>query len=74
MNIAMNNKEVTPLNLVKTVYASVIEDVSENFEDYANVFVTNYKDYNDEELKVINAKNQDFSKKLNTFLGKNKLV
>ena len=74
MNIVMNNKEVTPLNLVKTVYASVIEDISENFEDYANVFVTNYEDYNDEELKVINAKNQDFSKKLNTFLSKNKLV
>lgn len=74
MNIAMNDKEVTPLNLVKTVYASVIEDIAEHFEDYAKEFVVNYKDYNDEELKVINSKNQDFSKKLNTFLGKNKLV
>lgn len=74
MNIVMNQKETTPLNLVKTVYASVLEDLYENFQDYAKVFVKDYDAYNEEELKVILRKKEDLNKKLNTFLGKNKLV
>ena len=74
MNIQMNQKEVTPLNLVKTVYASVLEDVNEHFDDYAKIFVKDYDNYNEEETKVIAAKNMDLSKKINTFLGKQKLV
>ena len=74
MNITMNQKTVSPLTLVKTVYASVLEDVYEHFEDYAKVYVTDYDDFNEEELKVIAAKNEDFNKKINTFLCKNKLV
>lgn len=74
MNIQMNQKEITPLNMVKTVYASVIEDVFEHFDDYAKVYVKNYDDYNEEERKVISNKNIDLNKKLNVFLGKSKLV
>lgn len=70
----MNQKEITPLNMVKTVYASVIEDVFEHFDDYAKVYVKNYDDYNEEERKVISNKNIDLNKKLNVFLGKSKLV
>jgi molecular chaperone DnaK (HSP70) len=66
--------DVTPLNLVKTVYASVLEDVNEHFDDYAKIFVKDYDNYNEEEAKVIAAKNMDLSKKINTFLGKQKLV
>lgn len=74
MNIQMNQKKVTPLNAVKTVYASVIEDVFEHFDDYAKVFIKNYDDYNEEEKKAICLKNMDLNKKINTFLGKNNLV
>ena len=74
MNIVMNKKSVSPLTLVKSVYASVLEDVYEHFDDYAKVFVTDYADYNEEEMKVIKFKNEDLNKKINTFLGKNKLV
>lgn len=74
MTIQMNQKETTPLNLVKTVYVSVLEDLYENFSDYAEVFVKDYSNYNEEELKVILNKKEDLNKKLNTFLGKNKLV
>lgn len=74
MNIQMNEKEVTPLNLVKTVYASVLEDVYTNFQDYAREFVFNYNDFNEEELKAILLKKEDYNKKLNTFLEKSKLV
>lgn len=74
MNIQMNSKEVTPLNLVKTVYASVLEDVYDKFTEYAKIFVKNYDDYNEEELKAILVKKEDFNKKLNAFLEKNKLV
>lgn len=74
MNIIMNQKEVTPLNLVKTVYASVIEDINEHFEQYASIFINNFNDYNEEEKNVIQSKKNDFYKKLNLFLGKNKLV
>lgn len=74
MNIRMNQKEVTPLNLVKTVYASVLEDVYKNFSEYAKVFVKNYDNYNDEELKAIFLKNEDFNHKISVFLEKNKLV
>ena len=70
----MNEKEVTPLNLVKTVYASVLEDVYTNFQDYAREFVFNYNDFNEEELKAILLKKEDYNKKLNTFLEKSKLV
>lgn len=69
----MNEKEITPLQLVKTVYASVLEDLYEHFDDYAKVFVKDYN-YNDEETKVIISKKDDLNKKLNTFLGKNNLV
>jgi len=74
MNIQMNEKEVTPLNLVKTVYASVLEDVYNNFQDYAKVFVSNYNDFNEEELKAILLKKEDYNKKLNGFLEKSKLA
>jgi len=74
MNITMNKKTVSPLTLVKTVYASVLEDVYEHFEEYAKVYVTDYNEFNEEELKVIKSKNEDLNKKINTFLGKNKLV
>ena len=74
MNIQMNQKEVTPLTLVKTVYASVIEDLNEHFDDYARIFVKDYDKYNDEEQSAISLKNQDYSKKINAFLGKQKLV
>lgn len=74
MNIVMNQKEITPLNMVKTVYASVLEDLHEHFEDYAKVFVKNYDTYNEEEMKVIVNKNDELSRKINAFLGKNKLV
>lgn len=74
MNIQMNQKEVTPLALVKTVYASVIEDLNEHFDDYARIFVKDYDNYNDEEQNAISMKNMDYSKKINAFLGKQKLV
>lgn len=74
MNITMNKKTVSPLTLVKTVYASVLEDVYEHFEEYAKIYVTDYNEFNEEELKVIKSKNEDLNKKINTFLGKNKLV
>ena len=74
MNIRMNQKEVTPLNLVKTVYASVLEEVYKNFSEYAKVFVKNYDNYNDEELKAIFLKNEDLNHKISVFLEKNKLV
>lgn len=74
MNIQMNQKEITPLNMVKTVYASVIEDIFEHFDEYARIYVKNYDDYNEEERKVISNKNIDLNKKLNVFLGKSKLV
>ena len=35
---------------------------------------TDYNDFNEEELKVITSKNEDLNKKINAFLGKNKLV
>lgn len=70
----MNQKETTPLGLVKTVYASVLEDIYENFDDYAKIFVKDYSSFNEEEMKVILNKKEDLNKKLNTFLGKNKLV
>lgn len=60
--------------MVKTVYASVIEDISEHFDEYAKVFVKNYDDYNVEEKKIITNKNHDLYKKLNMFLGKSKLI
>lgn len=70
----MNEKEITPLNLVKTIYASVLEDVYNNFQDYAKVFISNYNDYNEEELKAIMLKKEDYNKKLNMFMEKSKLV
>lgn len=74
MNITMNQKIVSPLILVKTVYASVLEDVFEHFDDYAKVYVHDFDGYNEEEMKVIKLKNEELNKKINTFLGKNKLV
>ena len=39
-----------------------------------NFIGMNYNDFNEEELKVITSKNEDLNKKINAFLGKNKLV
>ena len=61
-------RDAIVLNNIDTVYGSGLS------KGYAKVYVTDYNDFNEEELKVITSKNEDLNKKINAFLGKNKLV
>lgn len=74
MALQMNEKIVTSNELVRTVICSVLEDLENNFTDYAELFVKNYDEYSDsEKLKIDQWKTKIFSK-LNTVLKKEGLI
>lgn len=66
----MNSKLVTSNELVRTVVCSVLEDVDKHFEDYAKTFITNYDEYNEEDLLAIDRWRAKVFNKLNSFLNK----
>ena len=47
MTHVMNGKTVTTNELVSEVFASVIEDVNKNFNEYAKVYIKDFEDFNE---------------------------
>lgn len=74
MPLQMNDKIVTSNELVRTVICSVLEDLENNFSDYAEIYVKDYDDYSEsEKLKIEQWKTKIFNK-LNNVLKKDGLI
>lgn len=70
----MNDKIVTSNELVRTVICSVLEDLENNFSDYAEIYVKDYDDFSEsEKLKIEQWKTKIFNK-LNNVLKKDGLI
>lgn len=74
MPLQMNDKIVTSNELVRTVICSVLEDLENNFSDYAEIYVKDYDDFSEsEKLKIEQWKTKIFNK-LNNVLKKDGLI
>lgn len=73
MVIEVNNKQVTTLNAAKMVFASVIEDVYMNFNEYARIFIKNFSDLNEEEIRELFEKREKVYDSINKILNKEKM-
>jgi len=74
MNIEINQKEMTALTAAKAVFASVIEDVYTRFSEYAPLFVENWNELSEIEIKEIFNKREKVYDSLNKAVGKDKLL
>ena len=73
MIIEVNNKQVTTHNAAKMVFASVIEDVYMNFNEYARIFIKNFSDLNEEEIRELFEKREKVYDSINKILNKEKM-
>lgn len=64
MALELNNQPITTNEFVRIVISSVIEDLEINFDEYANLYISNYKEAlsEDEKLKVAEWKTKIFNK------------
>ena len=74
MNIQINEEQLTPLNASKKIFLSVIEDVNYNFDRYARLFIKNFDDLNDEEIRQMYDKRLKIYETINKALAKEKIV
>jgi hypothetical protein len=70
----MNDKSVTSNELVRTIICSVLEDVQNNFDDYAKVYIKDFDDYTESEKLSIEQWKYKIFKKLNEFLKRDELI
>ena len=73
MVIEVNQKEMTALTASKSVFASVFEDVYNNWNDYARLFIKNWDELSEVEIKEICAKREKVYDAINKAIGKDKL-
>lgn len=74
MNIQINEEQLTPLNASKKIFLSVIEDVNYNFDRYARLFIKNFDELNDEEIRQMYDKRLKIYETINKALAKEKIV
>lgn len=53
MALQMNDKTVTTNELVRTVICSVLEDLENNFDSYAQLYCKNYNTYSNADYEKI---------------------
>lgn len=70
----MNDKSVTSNELVRTIICSVLEDVQNNFDEYAKVYIKDFDDYTESEKLSIEQWKYKIFKKLNEFLKRDELI
>lgn len=74
MTHTMNGKVVTTKELINYVIASVVEDVQNNFDTYANVCIKDYNELNEQDHDAIDKWKARAFRKVNTCLGKRNMV
>ena len=74
MSMMINNKKVTTNELVRIVVCSVLEDLQNNFDEYASLYVKDFNTFSeDEKLKLEQWKAKVFHK-LNVAMKKEDLL
>lgn len=69
-----NGKQVTTNELIGEVICSVVEDLENNFADYAKIYSKDWSELNDEELDAIKKWKPKVFNKVYTRLNKKGLV
>lgn len=70
----MNDKIVTSNELVRTVICSVLEDLDNNFMEYAENYIKNLNEFDETEITKINQWKTKIFKKLNATLNRDGLI
>lgn len=70
MTHVMNGKTVTTNELICEVFASVIEDVDKNFNEYAKVYIKDMDEWNEADYEAIAKWKPKVVSKINTKLNK----
>lgn len=66
----MNDKVVTTNELVRTIICSVLEDLENNFDSYAELYTKDWNEYTLDEKEKIEQWKYKIFHKLNTVLKK----
>lgn len=66
----LNNTELTSKSVIETVLCSVLEDVNNHFDEYANEIFEDYSELTEEELNCIDKWKYKVISKINTQLRK----
>lgn len=74
MTHIMNGKSVSTNELICYVIASVVENVQENFNEYAKVCIKDFDDLNESDFEAIEKWKPRVFQKVNTRLGKRNMV
>lgn len=70
MPLQMNNKIVTTNELVRTVICSVLEDLENNFDSYAELYTKDFEEYTSDEKEKIEQWKCKIFNKINRVLKK----
>lgn len=74
MKHIVNGKECTTNELICFVIASAVEDVYNHFDEYAKELISDWDDLNDADMDAIEKWKPRVFSKVNTRLGKKKMV
>jgi len=74
MKIKIKEKELTPSLVINYILSSVIEDIDNNFDDYASIALKEYNTFDEETKNKLRQWKEKNIKKVNMFLHKDQFI
>jgi hypothetical protein len=74
MKIKIKEKELTPNLVINYILSSVIEDIDNNFDDYASIALKEYNTFDEETKNKLRQWKEKNIKKVNMFLHKDQFI
>lgn len=74
MKIKIKEKELTPNLVINYILSSVIEDIDNNFDDYASIALKEYNTFDEETKNKLRHWKEKNIKKVNMFLHKDQFI
>ena len=74
MKIKIKEKELTPSLVINYILSSVIEDIDNNFDDYASIALKDYNTFDEETKNKLKQWKEKNIKKVNMFLHKDQFI
>lgn len=74
MKIKIKEKELTPNLVINYILSSVIEDIDNNFDDYASIALKDYNTFDEETKNKLRQWKEKNIKKVNMFLHKDQFI